>query len=85
MAAPRASARQDGIAQRLRGRAVDLDPLEFPLREEAKGPAVRRPERKGRAVGLRQRTRFERLEWTDPEQLPAILAERNEGQLPPVW
>src|SRR5262249_57672796 len=62
VAVPGAAAADRSLADRLGHPARGIDLLQFPIGEEADEPAVRRPEGKRRALGVRKDSRGERAD-----------------------
>ena len=63
---------RDGFSQGRRRSAIDVDPLEFAIREEPDGPAVRRPERISAPFGSGQRLRRDGIQRPQPQAGPPL-------------
>ena len=82
--APGSAAAAGRLAERQRGAAVEIQPLQLAVGEEPHRSPVRRPERKRRVVAAGQRLRRDRVEVADPEQPLAQRIDRGEDERPAV-
>ena len=69
-----------GIAYVLHGRIGKIDSLQPALRKEPDMEAIRRPERKDRALGARDLLRIVGGKSSDPERSFAVRSQGNKGQ-----